>query len=113
MTDVSLAQHLMGARDGFTSSAISTNSAIQSRRTTRSTNYAALVIGRCGSIHSGFGSTIPQGSPRTHPPGLAVSLRVRQTMWSPALHDRAWVSHRHRRPSSFVGDRHRLGRRPV
>src|SRR5215510_10869447 len=33
------------ARCGFTSSAISTN-------------YAASVIGRCGSIHSGFGSAI-------------------------------------------------------
>src|SRR5215831_8759154 len=53
MTDLSLAQH-RSARCGFTSSAISTN-------------YAALVIGRCGSIHSGFGSTIPQGSPRTRP----------------------------------------------
>jgi hypothetical protein len=29
-------------------------------------NYAALVIGRCGSIHSGFGST-----PGMHPPGRA------------------------------------------
>src|SRR6516165_52211 len=59
MTDLSLAQHSDGsARCGFTSSAISMNSAIQSRRTTRSTNYAALVIGRCGSIHSGFGSAI-------------------------------------------------------
>src|SRR6516225_6834306 len=44
MTDLSLAQH-RSARCGFTSSAISTN-------------YAALVIGRCGSIHSGFGSAI-------------------------------------------------------
>src|SRR6516165_10357017 len=59
MTDLSLAQHSNGsARCGFTSSAISMNSALQSRRTTRSTNYAALVIGRCGSIHSGFGSAI-------------------------------------------------------
>src|SRR6516164_8578499 len=44
MTDLSLAQH-RSARCGFTSSAISTN-------------YAALVIGRRGSIHSGFGSAI-------------------------------------------------------
>src|SRR5262249_55211019 len=48
MTDLSLAQH-RSARCGFTSSAISTN-------------YAALVIGRGGSIHSGFGRTIPQGA---------------------------------------------------
>src|SRR5262245_27832145 len=61
MTDLSLAQH-RSARCGFTRSAISTN-------------YAALVIGRCGSIHSGFGSTIPQGSPRTRPPNFKPRQR--------------------------------------
>src|SRR5262245_11591010 len=59
MTDLSLAQH-RSARCGFTSSAILTN-------------YAALVIGRCGSIHSGFGSTIPQGGPRTRPPNFRAA----------------------------------------
>ena len=95
MTDLSLGSAHDGSGPcGFTNSAISIDSAIQYRRTTRSTNYAALVICRCGSIHSGFGNAIQkrqrEASGRPGKPRRAGRRRFPGLPSPPPLLDSGW-----------------------